>query len=426
MHYWYDGVPMKNEGMNSILAIETSCDETAFSVLRNTDILSHQVHSQADMHAEFGGVFPMLAKREHDRNFIPLLALTLREAFGISVSIDDKGDNHNLDQEMIKKIESLLARENDLAADLVGFFNQMPHEVFIKLKSSLSAIAVTYGPGLEPALWVGISGAKALATIFDVPLYPINHMEGHIASVLASTAGILATPAITFPAIALLISGGHTELVHVESWHAYHLLGRTVDDAVGEAYDKVARLMDLPYPGGPQISRLAEIWRQEQVKAGSTAPQNPFALPRPMLHTKDYNFSFSGLKTAALYAVRDMVRSQHDEPLDQEQKNALSAEFEQAVVDTLMHKTKRAVEEYAAQSLIIGGGVIANQYIRQNFARLCDELGIAIFIPDKNLATDNATMIGLVAALQLADGKSGIMPNSAEFSELKANGNLSL
>ncbi len=236
------------------------------------------------------------------------------------------------------------------------------------------------------------------------------------------------TSEIAFPAIALLISGGHTELVHIESWHQYAVIGQTVDDAVGEAYDKVARLVGLPYPGGPQISKLADIWRANS--SNTVGGENEFKLPRPMIHTKDYNFSFSGLKTASLYAVRDALKAQNetgsDASLSDRQKEALAAEFEQAVVETLIHKTKRAIEEYAAQTLIIGGGVIANQYIRECFAARCADLGIALLIPEKDLATDNATMIGLVAHLQIESGKSGLLPNSDEFSELKAIGNLSL
>lgn len=444
------------EKNTTILAIETSCDETAFSVLQNGKTLSHQVHTQISVHAEFGGVFPALAKREHDKNFTPVLAATLHEAFGIAFPSADANPNHNLDEEMINSIRTFLTREDGLAADLIAYFQHISHEDFIKIKSSLSAIAVTYGPGLEPALWVGISGAKALATLFALPLYPINHMEGHIASVLASTHPSTAitepqdalaapdqkgtpealggSPRIDFPAIALLISGGHTELIAIDSWHAYTKIGQTVDDAVGEAYDKVARLIGLPYPGGPQISKLAEKWRSEHANADLAQTEQDksaaqlFSLPRPMIHTKDYNFSFSGLKTAALYAVRDKLAdpAQNNEQLSDMQKEALAAEFEQAVTDTLLHKTKRAIEEYGAKTLIIGGGVIANSFIRKNFTDLCESLDTILLIPEKDLATDNATMIGLVAQYHIADGKAGLQPGAPEFDALKADGNLSV
>ncbi len=432
----------------TILAIETSCDETAFSILRDGKTLSHKVHSQIDVHAEFGGVFPALAKREHDKNFTPLLAATLKEAFGIEAkNAGDTSDdvNKNLGEETAAKMRAFLTREDNLGDDLISFFQNIPHEDFIKIKtgadnqSAIDAIAVTYGPGLEPALWVGISGAKALATALGKPLYPINHMEGHIASVLAQNThneagpeGTLealdGSPQILFPALALLISGGHTELIAIDSWHSYQKIGQTVDDAVGEAYDKVARLMSLPYPGGPHISKLAEKWRTEHSDPASAERDKLFALPRPMIHTKDYNFSFSGLKTAALYAVRDKLSepAQNNEPLDDVQKESLAAEFEQAVVDTLLHKTKRAIEEYAAKTLIIGGGVIANSFIRKNFAALCESLDIKLLVPEKDLSTDNATMIGLVAYFQMRDGKAGLDPNSPEFAELRASGNLGL
>lgn len=425
----------------TILAIETSCDETAFSILRDGATLSHQVNSQADIHAEFGGVFPALAKREHDKNFAPLLALTLKDAFGIApsalsaTSASEQGEKSedaspsNLDAEAIAAIESLLSREDDMARDLIAYLQSIPHEDFIRLKSDIDAIAVTFGPGLEPALWAGISGAKALATAFGLPLYPINHMEGHMASVLTSAGSSDASSPdanrgiadISFPAIALLISGGHTELISIASWHDYSLIGHTVDDAVGEAYDKVARLIGLPYPGGPRISKLADAWRKKDPR-----PESEFSLPRPMIHSKDYDFSFSGLKTACLYAVRDKQKAQHDEPLSDERKESLAAEFEQAVVDTLIRKTRRAIEGHGARTLIIGGGVIANQYIRESFAALCEEIGCGLLIPEKDLATDNATMIGLVAHMQILDGKAGLIPGSDEFASLRASGNLSL
>ncbi len=439
---------------DTILAIETSCDETAFSILQRHDdgrisVLSHKVHSQADLHAEFGGVFPAMAKREHDKNFTPLLASAFKEAFDIAIpetmtAEADQAENKsgsNINEQTTLTVESILSREDDLASDLIAYFQSISESDFAMIKERLTGIAVTHGPGLEPALWVGISGAKTLATIFDKPLFPINHMEGHIASVLASSAMSEhggKVPDVSFPAIALLISGGHTELVSISSWHQYSLIGQTVDDAIGEAYDKVARLLGLPYPGGPHVSRLAETWRSAHPESDAkshakhqhgltpSAEHNEFSLPRPMIHSKDYNFSFSGLKTACLYAVRDTIKAQDDQSLSQEQKEALAAEFEQAASDVLRSKTMRAIEEYAAQTLIIGGGVIANQFIRKNFAALCDESDISLLIPDKSLATDNATMIGLVAHLQIADGKTGFLPTSAEFSDVRAHGNLSL
>lgn len=406
-----------------VLAIETSCDETAFSIVESAKpsdfvIVTHQVHSQAELHAEFGGVFPNLAKREHANNFTPLLAQTFAEAYQI---FPREALSQNLSEEKTETIKKLLSREHDLADHLIQYLQSLAPEDFDTIKQSLTAFAVTYGPGLEPALWVGISGAKALALIFDLPLYPINHMEGHIASVLTapSTEQVQKNIEITFPALALLISGGHTEFVAINSWHEYALIGQTLDDAVGEAYDKVARILGLPYPGGPQISKLAKTYR-DAVTAGEITEANPFSLPRPMLHSADFNFSFSGLKTAALYASQKIE-------LTDANKLAMAAEFEQAVADTLISKTKKALAHIQAESLIIGGGVIANTYLRENFRTLADELGIELYIPETLLATDNASMIGLVALLQMHDKKKGLAPNLADdsFATLQAEGNLS-
>ncbi|MFM2384008.1 MAG: hypothetical protein RIQ72_580, partial [Candidatus Parcubacteria bacterium] len=236
-------------------------------------------------------------------------------------------------------------------------------------------------------------------------------------------------PHINFPAIALLISGGHTEIIELTNWHAYTLLGKTVDDAIGEAYDKVARLIGLPYPGGPAISRLAASYRQKQehnMDQKVCEADKPFILPRPMLHTKDFNFSFSGLKTAVLYAVKKKYEELGLQELDQYHKEALASEFEDAVTEVLLHKTKRAIEETGAKHLVIGGGVIANTYIRSCMTKLCQSLDIALSIPEFELTTDNASMIGLVACLQIQNGKDGLHSGTAAFEDLKADGNLSL
>lgn len=426
-----------------ILAIETSCDETAISLLQGFRAVSHKVHSQADLHAEFGGVFPNLAKREHGKNFTALLDAVLREGLDLNFDITDTNTSSDLSANIdLTKINEILSREHELQTALVEYLKCLSanKESLRKVKENINAIAVTYGPGLEPALWVGISAAKALATAFDLPLYPINHMEGHIASVLADSEAETDSKnnghKTEFPAIALLISGGHTELVTVNSWHDYKILGQTVDDAVGEAYDKTARLIGLPYPGGPAISALASKWRanknqgenvsgnKDQKNNSNQIPEKIFNLPRPMLHSKDFNFSFSGLKTAVLYAVRNRLKELNQEELSEPEKIELAGEFEEAVIEVLIAKTKRAIEETGAKTLIIGGGVIANTYVREKFKTLTENLGIELLIPEINLATDNASMIGLVATLQIMDNKKGLIPGSAEFGELKADGNL--
>ncbi len=460
-----------------IIAIETSCDETAISYMCGLSALSHRVNSQAALHAEFGGVFPNLAKREHTENLTPLLRLVLRDVYPnfqpVEIEETEKNlailelekkesDHGNISESKSQTIKEILVREGNLGDNLISFINSISVEIFEEIKRTTDAIAVTYGPGLEPALWVGISFAKALAVIFDKPLYPINHMEGHIASVIADNSmntdiatSVAAENTIKFPAIALLISGGHTELVQINSWHDYHILGQTVDDAVGEAYDKTARILGLPYPGGPEISKLADIFRaniqntqstdkQSNAVQSETQTEKMFTLPRPMLHTKDFNFSFSGLKTAVLYAVRDKVAEKNTADVEtsdainadkkttlaEVEKSALAFEFESAVIDVLAHKTKKAIESVGAQSLLIGGGVISNTAIRAAFSELCESMDVGLFLPEKDLATDNATMIGLVAVLQYMDGKKGLMPQSenekeyAEFLALKACGNL--
>lgn len=440
-----------------IIAIETSCDETAISILEDLHVISHGVHSQADLHAQYGGVFPTLAKREHARNLTPLLAQTIEtflkqtDIFSDTNCIENDSNRGEsqlgesdlrksklgdesvyIPTETIEYIESLLAREEGLSASLIDYISKLNAGHFAYIKEKLRGIAVTYGPGLEPALWVGLSFAKALSAILDVPLFPINHMEGHIASVITDTINIkdpeYATSnrldAIDFPAIALLISGGHTELVEIGSWHEYDVIGHTVDDAVGEAYDKAARVLGLPYPGGPEISKLASIYRESEKRAVDEMPV--FTLPRPMLHSQDFNFSFSGLKTAVLYAVRDFKAVHENRELCDLEKQALAAEFEEAVREVLIKKTSKAIDAIGAKTLIIGGGVISNTYLRKKFTELSEKLNINLFIPEKNLTTDNATMIGLVAVLKILAGENGIMPHSPIFNDLKAQGNLSL
>lgn len=456
-----------------ILAIETSCDETALSILdiNGLAIRSHRIHSQADLHAEFGGVFPNLAKREHSKNFLPLLQLVFKDVFSDSFDKShleklpsqsaDFTDTSlteiakNISSESSVKILKTLSREDNLGPELISYLNSIPAETFGEIRQNLHGICVTYGPGLEPALWVGISAAKALAIAFNLPLYPINHMEGHIASVLStaganvgSTVSENKSPAensvesnkieVQFPAIALLISGGHTELISIENWHAYSLIGKTVDDAVGEAYDKVARQLGLPYPGGPRVSALAEKYRQNKLnkqQENANPTQSPeelqekidekFTLPRPMIHSKDLNFSFSGLKTAVLYTIKKITDNNSRE-LTEDEKIRLAYEFEEAAADVLIAKTKKAIIDSGSSSLLIGGGVIANTYLRKKFTELASELQIDLHIPEKDLTTDNASMIGLVAALQIRAEMPGIMPSAEAFEHIVANGNLSL
>lgn len=375
-----------------ILGIETSCDETAISLIEGNGeknspsfkVLEQALHSQADKHAEFGGVFPSLAKREHAKNLVPLLGEIIK-----------KEGSPDLSHVNWSEIEELLHRETELAKNLKNFV--LTHE-----KPDVDMLAVTSGPGLEPALWVGINFAKALSIIWQIPLIPINHMEGHIVSVLTES------NISNFPALALLISGGHTEIVLVNSWGDYKILGQTKDDAIGEAYDKVARILNLPYPGGPEISKLAKIGRE------SNECKYEISFPRPMIGTNDYDFSLSGLKTAVLY------RTQKFDDIDDIAKIEVATEFEQAIVDVLKKKVGNALDEFAVENLIVGGGVIANEYIRESLKKVADERGVKAFFPTKDLSTDNAIMISIAAYLRQFDKKPEINP------DIRAKGNLSL
>lgn len=432
-----------------ILSIETSCDETAISLIEASGtinepvfaVLGNALHSQAETHAEYGGVFPSLAKREHARNLVPILASCILHAqkssagsaVGTGSAVAFTTFKANLSQEKIKEIETILEREHSLAESFFTFIRE--HEL-----SNIDAIAVTEGPGLEPALWVGINFARALSVALDKPVIPVNHMEGHIVSVLmASDTQIpelqqadeesfgtilpaAITPRVNFPALALLISGGHTELVHIEGWHAYKVLGATKDDAVGEAFDKVARLLNLPYPGGPKISKLAD-----ESRAKGLLTKELWNFPRPMLKSVDYHFSFSGLKTSVLYAVKKKTEDASGKKvsgLNDTERATLAEEFENAVTEVLVEKTKRALEETNAQTLILGGGVIANTFIRKNFEELATSLGVKLFVPSIDLSTDNSVMIGIAGYLRYAaDPKASIVQPGEPIA---ARGNLSL
>jgi N6-L-threonylcarbamoyladenine synthase len=347
-----------------ILGIETSCDETAISTIEadggfdnpNFKILGSAVNSQIEIHKPYGGVFPTLAKREHQKNLPIVLDLVLKEAI----------------------------------IDL----------------SKIDLITVTVGPGLEPSLWTGIEFAKKIGQKLNIPIIGTNHMEGHLASVL------LNNKKVEFPAIGLLISGGHTELIYLKNWIEKEKIGETKDDAVGEAFDKVARMLGLSYPGGPEISKLAEKARTSKLPALSSK------LPRPMIHSGDLNFSFSGLKTAVLYYIKGLTLPNpslklREGPsmarggeLSDSQKMQIAREFEDAVVETLIYKTKKAIEKYLPKTLIVGGGVIANKVLRENFLNLKNNYSdLEVFIPEKSLTTDNAVMIATAGYFEYLKNK---------------------
>ncbi len=385
-----------------LLSIETSCDETAISIVKITgnfpeakyEILGNALFSQIDIHKDFGGVFPALAKREHIITILPMLKQALAES-----KLTTKPTF--LNNEEITQIQTLLNREPGLADTLIEFHQTVG-------KPEIDAIAVTSGPGLEPALWVGVNFAKALAQLWNTPVVAVDHMEGHI---LASIFSDSQLAKITFPALALLVSGGHTEIILMRDWSNYEKVGQTRDDAVGEAFDKVARLIGLPYPGGPAIGKLAEEAR--------IANLPPYAkLPHPMLLSGDLDFSFSGLKTAVLYAINGQALSENE-------KKALARDFEDAAVTVMLQKSIKAIQQYSAKSFVLGGGVSANKHLRKAISGLSNYPAFSdlqIYLPDPTLSTDNSIMIALAGHAQF---KKALSPNDFA-TNIKANGNQSL
>lgn len=399
-----------------ILGIETSCDETSLALIdistesdtTSFKLLSHVVLSQT-IHSQFGGVFPMMAKREHSKNLIPILIEILKES-GLDFC---ESRIENLARPYRTTVSGTFGRESRMD-NIKTILNREPEllEQFEKVmptlnKPPIDLIAVTEGPGLEPALWVGINFTSALSEFWNIPVVPVNHMEGHIFSALVygkenpkseapnpkqiqneakkinSKKDKFEIKQIEYPSVALLISGGHTQLVLIKSEQNYEIVGDTRDDAVGEAFDKIARILGLPYPGGPEISKLAEEARAENFS------EKNFPLPRPMLKSPDLDFSFSGLKTAVLYTVKKLPN------ITLENKKELALETENAITEVLTTKTANAIEKYDARSLIISGGVTANTFIRKSFENITSKYQIPLLMPDRKLSTDNALMISI-------------------------------
>ena len=315
-----------------ILGIETSCDETAAAVVMNgTHVLSSVVSTQIDLHARYGGVVPEVASRAHVEMLTPVVAQAMLEA------------------------------------GIVG-------------DAQVDAVAATVGPGLIGSLLVGVSAAKALALVWDVPFVAVNHLEAHL------YAAFLEEPNLELPLVVLLVSGGHTLLVSMEGHGRYRLLGQTVDDAAGEAFDKVARFLDLGYPGGPAIDRLA-----------MEGDPHAIAFPRPMKND-GYDFSFSGLKTAVVNHVR---KNPDVSAAD------VAASFQEAVCDVLITKARRAAHEIGARGMCLGGGVAANSQLRERLLDACVADGLHAFLPSRAMCTDNAAMIAAAGWYRLAsDGPS--------------------
>lgn len=315
-----------------VLGIETSCDETGVAVYDSEQgLLGDAVYSQIELHAQYGGVVPELASRDHIRKLIPL-------------------------------IKTVLSESHTQATEING-------------------VAYTAGPGLIGALLVGAAVGKSLAWAWQVPAVGIHHMEGHL------LAAMLEQPAPTFPFLALLVSGGHTQLVEVAALGQYTVLGESVDDAAGEAFDKTAKILGLGYPGGPALARLAEQGHVDK-----------FNFPRPMTQRPGLDFSFSGLKTCVLTTWQ----AQKD-PTEQTRADIARA-FEEAVIDTLAIKSRRALQQTGLKSLVVAGGVGANQRLRQRLLQFTKAIGVAVYYPRPLFCTDNGAMIAYAGALRLAAG----------------------
>jgi N6-L-threonylcarbamoyladenine synthase len=316
-----------------VLGIETSCDETGVAVVDSErGLLAHALYSQVQLHAEFGGVVPELASRDHVRKLLPLVKQVLANA--------------------------------DTAP------------------RALDGVAFTAGPGLIGALLVGACVGRSLAWAWGVPAVGVHHMEGHL------LAPMLEDPAPEFPFIALLVSGGHSMLVEVRGLGEYRVLGETLDDAAGEAFDKTAKVLGLGYPGGPQLARLAEGGRPGALR-----------LPRPMLNRPGLDFSFSGLKTAVITGIRDLE-------LDEQGRADVALEFQQAIVDTLVGKSLRAMTETGVRRLVVAGGVGANRLLRTQLAAAARAAGAEVFYPRLEFCTDNGAMIAYAGMLRLMAGET--------------------
>ena len=359
-----------------ILAIETSCDETSISLLKaergNFKILSNIVSSQIKVHRKWGGVVPTLAKREHQKNLVPVLKRALNEAGLLKRIKGSEPRNKNL---KFAKIKEILAREEILYKKTEAFLKTYQ-------KPRINFISIASGPGLEPALWVGVNFSRTLSYFWNLPIVAVNHVEAHIFANFFDKR-LQNKRNKNFPILCLSVAGGHTQLILMRNYGKYKLIGETRDDTAGECFDKVARMLELGYPGGPIISSLAQ-------KGNLSA----FNFPRPMIYAKNYDFSFSGLKTAVLYFLRKKSKG-----TIKKKKKDICASFQQAVIDVLIFKTIRAAKEFKVKNIMISGGVAANKELRKQLAeKIKRELpDVNYIIPDIEFCTDNAVMVAMTA-----------------------------
>ncbi len=392
-----------------ILAIETSCDETSIAILEAKNsrfrVLSNIVSSQVKIHRKWGGVVPSLAKREHQNNLTLVLKKAISEAKMLRRLM---ASNRKTELQLkIKKLQEILIREEKLFRRFEKFSENYQ-------KPKIDLIAVTAAHGLEPALWVGVNFAKALAFFWQKPILPVHHVEAHIFANWLLPAGANFQE-IKFPAVCLVVSGGHTGLILMKGIGKYKLLGETRDDAAGECFDKVARVLSLGYPGGPVISKIAE---QKNYGSSTSINYSAIKLPRPMIYQKNYDFSFSGLKTAVLYDFKG-----RSPKIRQSKKyiGEMCYETQQAIIDVLIYKTTKAAKEYKAKSIILGGGVVANTELRKQFKeRILKEIPNTKYkIPDTQYCTDNAAMTAVAAYFHRKEA-------TEDWRKIKVNANLKI
>jgi len=399
-----------------ILGIDTSCDETSISIveirgknfqIKKIKILANIISSQVKIHKKYGGVFPFLAKREHQKNLIPVFKEALKESF----LLETKGKKiTEKESEILKKI---FKKDEELSKNFLKFLENYWFK-------KIDLIGITIGPGLEPCLWTGINFVKAISFLGKIKIMPVNHIKAHIYANWLENKEILKEKNL-FPAIALVVSGGHTELILMKDFNKLKILGQTRDDAAGECFDKVARILGLPYPGGPEIEKMAKKFELSNLKEKRLSQDYSvklnFSLPRPMIYHKNYDFSFSGLKTALFYKIKENPKLKNKKYLP-----IICFEVQQAIIDVLISKTIKAAKEFGANSIILGGGVAANEKLKRDFKlKIEKELPKAkFFSPLPIFCTDNGAMVALAAFFDLPFKKT------KKYDKIIANPNLKI